>query len=140
MTYGAVLAEDWAECLTDTDRSSGEGPLCNAFCLTYIHCASYDMCYCCSSNLSFSFFFLIAAARRLCRAVSTNDVERVAALLANGANPNCTDCQQRSVLHLAACRGYCDIVRFVTVSPSVSMLLCCVGMNGESKELTNVWY
>jgi len=55
----------------------------------------------------------IAAARRLCRAVSTNDVERVAALLANGANPNCTDCQQRSVLHLAACRGYCDIVRLL---------------------------
>lgn len=93
---------------------------------------------CCSSNLSFSFF--IAAARRLRRAVSTNDVERVAALLADGANPNCTDCQQRSVLHLAACRGYCDIVRFVTVSPFVSMLLCCVGMVGEIKELTNVFY
>lgn len=85
-------------------------------------------------------FLFIAAVRRLCRAVSTNDVERVAALLDDGANPNCTDCQQRSVLHLAACRGYCDIVRFVSVSLSVSTLHCCVGMNGESKELTNVFY
>ncbi|GFG35178.1 hypothetical protein Cfor_12754 [Coptotermes formosanus] len=54
-----------------------------------------------------------AAARRLRRAVSTNDVERVAALLADGADPNCVDGQQRSVLHLAACRGYCDIVRLL---------------------------
>jgi hypothetical protein len=64
----------------------------------------------------------------------------VAALLADGANPNCTDCQQRSVLHLAACRGFCDIVRFVTVFPSVSMLLCYVGVCGEIKELVNVFY
>lgn len=73
----------------------------------------------------FHFLFLIAAGRRLCRAVSTNDVERVAALLADGANPNCTDCQQRSVLHLAACRGYCDIVRFVTFSFCKYAALLC---------------
>jgi len=28
----------------------------------------------------------------------------------------------------------------LSLSPSVSMLLCCVGMNGESKEMTNVLY
>jgi hypothetical protein len=65
-------------------------------------------------------------------------VERVAALLADGVNPNCTDHLQRSVLHLAACRGYCDIVRFVTVFPSVSLILCCVGICGGIEELVDV--
>jgi hypothetical protein len=66
--------------------------------------------------------FLIPDERRLRQAVSTNNVDQVAALLGSGVNPNCVDHQHRSPLHLAACRGYCDIVRSVIWFPSLSIL------------------
>jgi ankyrin repeat protein len=64
-----------------------------------------------------SVLFFIPDERRLRQAASTNNVDQVAALLGSGVNPNCIDDQHRSPLHLAACRGYCDIVRSVIFSP-----------------------
>jgi hypothetical protein len=59
--------------------------------------------------------FLITDTRRLHLAASTNNVNLMETLLRSGVNPNCKDDQSRSSLHLAACRGYQDIVRFVIV-------------------------
>jgi ankyrin repeat protein len=63
----------------------------------------------CNEHLS----FLITDERRLHLAASTNNVNLLLTLLRCGVNPNCRDDQSRSSLHLAACRGYQDIVRFV---------------------------
>lgn len=51
--------------------------------------------------------------QRLLIAVSTNNTERVQELLESGVNPNATDRQLRSALHLASSRGYIDIVRLL---------------------------
>jgi hypothetical protein len=59
--------------------------------------------------------FLLTDARRLHIAASTNNVNMMETLLRSGVDPNCKDVQSRSSLHLAACRGYHDIVRFVVV-------------------------
>jgi ankyrin repeat protein len=67
--------------------------------------------------------FFITDERRLRQAASTNNVDQVAALLDSGVNPNCIDEQRRSSLHLAACKGYCDIVRFGIVYSSLGSLL-----------------
>jgi hypothetical protein len=58
--------------------------------------------------------FLITDERRLHQAASTNNVNLMQTLLHSGVNPNCKDALSRSSLHLAACRGYHDIVRFVS--------------------------
>ncbi|XP_066992127.1 ankyrin repeat domain-containing protein 54 [Anabrus simplex] len=51
--------------------------------------------------------------RKLRYAALTNDVDRLTQLLEKGVNPNCCDAHKRTPLHLASCKGYCDIVRIL---------------------------
>lgn len=48
--------------------------------------------------------------RDLFNSVLTNNVEKVRVLLREGTNPNSTDEQMRSALHIAASKGYAEIV------------------------------
>jgi ankyrin repeat domain-containing protein 54 len=55
----------------------------------------------------------ISDERNLRRAVSTNNTQTVAVLLNSGVSPNAADEFKRAPLHLAACRGYIQILQYV---------------------------
>ncbi|XP_030753774.1 ankyrin repeat domain-containing protein 54 [Sitophilus oryzae] len=50
---------------------------------------------------------------RLVKAVNTNNTSEVKKLLNEGVNPNSTDQEMRSVLHVAVSKGYTDIVQLL---------------------------
>lgn len=52
----------------------------------------------------------LANERKLRFAASTCNVELLCEMLDRGTNPNCYDEHKRSPLHLAACRGYGDVI------------------------------
>lgn len=52
----------------------------------------------------------LANERKIRFAASTCNVELLCEMLERGTNPNCCDEHKRSPLHLAACRGYGDII------------------------------
>jgi ankyrin repeat domain-containing protein 54 len=59
--------------------------------------------------------FFISDERNLRRAVSTNNTQTVAVLLNSGVSPNAADEFKRAPLHLAACRGYIQILQYVAI-------------------------
>lgn len=52
----------------------------------------------------------LANERKLRFAASTSNIELLCEMLDRGTSPNCSDEHKRSPLHLAACRGYGDII------------------------------
>lgn len=61
-----------------------------------------------------------------------NDTGRVGELLQQGVNPNCYDWQERTPLHLAASRGYAQMVRLVMfcICYEAYILYYCCAFNG----------
>ena len=55
--------------------------------------------------------FRISGERKLRLAANTNDIDRLKTLLETGIDPRTCDEFQRTALHLAASKGYTDIVR-----------------------------
>ena len=64
-----------------------------------------------SSTLILMFIFHVVGHRKLRLAANTNDVDRLRTLLESGIDPRSSDEFQRTALHLAASKGYTEIVR-----------------------------
>lgn len=55
--------------------------------------------------------YCIKGERKLRLAANTNDADRLKSLLESGIDPKASDEFQRTALHLAASKGYTDVVR-----------------------------
>lgn len=91
-------------------------------------------------------YYSLSNERQLRFAASTCNVEVLWNMLNRGTNPNCYDEHKRSPLHLAACRGYGDIITILLQNGANPNIVDSLGntplhlavISASSKKFNNV--